>query len=170
MFFTSCTNASRFMSPSIFLYHFFTSIDPRDYIVLYQPVNHPLVFPFFSLSAHWFYHLLIFFTNFHPYFQMEGTVSPFSLIAVKNQITDFLKREKIASLKIITVINNQDWLKFLLNKQCPPCPAMNEIWEWKVKYSKDNFLPLILNGLSMTKTPFHTTKRSTGRSLMSLPS
>lgn len=31
-------------------------------------------------------------------------------------------------------------------------------------------IPWMLNGLSITKIPFHTTERSTGRSLMSLPS
>lgn len=34
----------------------------------------------------------------------------------------------------------------------------------------EKVLPWMLKGLSMTKLPFHTTERSTGRSLMSLPS
>lgn len=36
--------------------------------------------------------------------------------------------------------------------------------------NKESVVPWMSNGLSMTKFPFHTTERSTGRSLMSLPS
>lgn len=49
-------------------------------------------------------------------------------------------------------------------EKCASVSAARRSWE------RGKVLPWMLKGLSMTKLPFHTTERSTGRSLMSLPS